>query len=110
MGDEKKFSSLKVELEKKADKDKSKSAAREEAVETFKAELDVQKASLNSDILAEKRAIKRVKKEQNDAIYTFEPNLELYDELVAKELKLTKKLNHLETVHASRVAMANEMV
>ncbi len=105
-----KFKSLEVELEKKADKDKNKKAERQEAVENFKAELDVQVASLNSSILTQKRLVTKSRKAQEDAIYALEPNLEKFDKLVSEEKSNQKTLDKYQAVLDSRIEMQASML
>ena len=105
-----KFSKLKVELEKRADEKKYEASQRAEAVEFFKAELELQKASLNSSILTQKRVISKTAKEMEEAIYTLEPRLERFDELNARKATEEKHLEKLENVLETRVQMLTEMV
>lgn len=104
------FKKLNVELEKRADENKFKESERVEAVEFFEAELELEKATLNSEILQQKRAISKTEKAMEAAIYILTPNLERWDGLDAQKRTEEKRLKHLEYVLSTRVIMLKQMV
>lgn len=104
------FVKLNVELEKRADEKQYKAEERKEAVDFFKAELELQKATLNSEILTQNRTIAKTEKEMKEAIYQLEPNLERFDELNARKKQEEKRLHQLEDVLATRGLMLEQMV
>ena len=104
------YKKLGVELERQANKEEISKEKREEAVELFGAEWEMQKASLNSEILQQKRTIAKTEKSMDEAIYALEPDLEKFDELDARKSKEEKRLKQLQYVLSTRVEMLEKMV
>jgi hypothetical protein len=104
------FKKLNVELERRADEDKYAKEVRDNSVEEFKVELELQIATINSEILKQKREVAKVETSKESAIYMLVPNLELFDERNAELKKAEKKLAQWEDLLEVRKTMLAEMV
>ena len=104
-----KFKKFAEELQKRSDEKKVKLEQQADALESFKAELDVQVASINSELLKAKQQIKNTQKAMDDNLYSISPNLDEWDKLNARSKTEAKKVEALEELKSTRESMLSQM-